>query len=120
MSLADPMVIAIGGSNRSLIRISTQGTNTIYKLQESLQEFVAKVRHTDIKAKGDEPAALRHNMELTWIVYATATAAQIKRRYYFVSELPLGDTDVSLAAGVCGFETANTNANLVKLVNQES
>jgi hypothetical protein len=66
----------------------------------------------------------RHNVEITHTVFPVAPSTlAIVRKFYIVLENQQGDTladPVKMAAGLCAWLTASTNANLTKLVNFES
>lgn len=122
---ADPAVISINGVNKSLNRISGPANGiSEYLLRSATDEYRLTVRNTSRTEKGTGVKFDRHNVELIHTVFAVAPATiSTVRKTYAVIENQQGDTltdPTYVAAGVCGFLTATSNANITKLMNNES
>lgn len=73
MAIPNPLVITINSVAKNLPRINMDNYGSEYYLQEALQEFRVKIRHSQENPQADGSQYDRHNVELTQTVYATAT-----------------------------------------------
>lgn len=122
---ADPAVISINAVNKSLNRISgpVNGISE-YQLRSATDEYRLTIRNTSRTEKVTGVKVDRHNVELIHTVFpvAPATIATV-RKSYCVIENQEGDTLLDptyVAAGMFTFLTASSNANITKLMNDES
>lgn len=120
MSFSDTITLTVGGASKALGMISRLGMTATYRLQEATGEYVLKIRHTEIAAKGSRSARSRHNVDLTYKVYATPTTAEVVDQFYTVMDMPSGASNVNLANAVSAWLIATSNAALLKLLNFES
>lgn len=129
MSIADPAVVTVNAVAKNLVRISFDGNSSSYRLRSATDEFTLNIRNTSYTRKSATAGApgklvYRHNAELVQTVYAVAPAtANSTRRVYVVIENEQGDTladPTYVAAGLLAFLTAGANANIAKMLNDES
>lgn len=121
---ADPAVVAINGSNKSLVRINQDGYSSEYLLRSATNEYRLKIRNSSRVVKGTGKVIERHSADLTETVFPVAPAtASTLRKVYVVIENEQGDTlvdPVYNAAGLLAFLTASSSANITKMLNSES
>lgn len=123
--LGDSIVVTLGGSGgtaRTLTKINQDNFSAEYLGREAsgLDEIRLRVRHTKETAKNGATALDRHNFVLTQTVFATPTAPEITREFYFVMRALPSDAAASvvdLAEAVTYWATA---ANLGKILGWES
>lgn len=120
MAFADPLPLTIGGSLKNLVRIDSGKYMSEYLLSEATQEYRAVIRSQDLKEEVDGRRKVRHNISVTWTVFATATTSVLTRTasmsitHYKGDDATLFD-DVAIAnAGLI------TVTNVGKLNNYES
>lgn len=122
--LADPTTITINGSGKALVRINQDGYSSEYLLRTTTEEFRLKIRNTSRFDKARGVQVDRHNAELVHTIFPVAPATlSVVRKSYFVFENQIGDTvadPVLELAGLMAWATASTNANLTKMVGNES
>lgn len=122
---ADPAVIAINAVNKSLARVSgpMNGTSE-YLLRSATDEYRLVVRNTKRTDKSTGAKFDRHNIELTQTVFPVAPSETATiRKAYVVFENQEGDTltdPTYVTNGILSFLTAGSNANITKLLNNES
>nr|UJQ85267.1 MAG: hypothetical protein 2 [Leviviridae sp.] len=121
---ADPAVITINGVAKSLTRINQDGYSSEYVLRNALDEYRLFIRNKPRIDKKRGVSLDRHEVDLIHTIFpvAPATTSTI-RKVYAVVENQQGDTltdPVLTAAGLFGYLTATSNANLTKLMNSES
>lgn len=122
---ADPAVISINAVNKSLNRTSgpVNGVSE-YHLRSATDDYKLVVRNTKRLDKALGVTFDRHNVELTHTVFPVAPAlTPVVRKAYVVFENQEGDTltdPTYVTAGILGFLTASSNANITKLLNNES
>lgn len=124
MAFADPAsVTPTGGSAQSLIRLWNDGTNSLYKKSETLGNWTLNIRNSQYVKKNGTVTS-RHNAELIHTIYPVAPATKsVVRKAYVTFETEQGDTiadSVAETGGLLAFLTASTNANLLKMTNDES
>lgn len=118
--IGDTIGITVNAVAKTLVKINQDGYASEYFLKEATQEFRMKIRNSYDKPAADGSKVQRHNVELTQVVYATSTTAEITRRSYVVITHGNADDAVSigyLQSALNGFMTA---ANVTKLTNFES
>lgn len=122
--LADPTTITINGVGKALVRINQDGYSSEYLLRSATEEYRLKVRNNTRYDKARGVQIDRHNAELIHTIFPVAPATlSVIRKSYFVFENQNGDTvtdPVLELAGLCAWATASTNANLTKMVGNES
>jgi len=116
--LGNTQVLTIAGSAKTLTLINQDQYGAEYYLRESTQEFRMKIRHS--YAKGDNGQQPRHNVELTRVVFATATTPKYIDKDYRVRQADDGRSTVDLAAALNAWEVASTNAMLTRMEGFES
>jgi hypothetical protein len=129
MSISDPATLTVNAVPKALNRISFDGNSSSYRLRSSTDEFTLNIRNTSYtrsSSKAGAPGKLvyRHNAEFVQTVYAVApSTANTTRRAYVVIENEQGDTladPTYVAAALLAFLTASSNANIAKMLNDES
>jgi hypothetical protein len=119
MAFSDPLSITVNSVAKSLARIdSGNNYSSEYFLSETTGEYTVKIRHSQFQKDG--VVMDRHNVELTYVLYATATTKAFTRKVYTVIENERSDVkaDVGfLAAAEVAFLSAG---NVTKLLNRES
>jgi len=120
----DPQTVTINAVAKVLQKINQDKYSSEYLLRSSTEEYRLFIRNTSYLDKKRGVTIDRHNVELRHTVFPVAPATlSIIRKVYFVVENQQGDTltdPVLEAAGLFVWATASTNANLTKLMNQES
>lgn len=121
---ADPQVVTINGVARSLTRINQDGYSSEYLLRGPTTEHRMTIRNSSYPDKKRGVMIDRHNVEYVHTVFPVAPSTlATKRKVYVVIENQQGDTledPTNYAAGLFNWLTANTNANITKLMNFES
>lgn len=87
MSIANPLVITLGGSGgtaKSLVRVTQDNYGSEYLLRESTQEFRATIRHSKDTVGANALPLERHTMKFTWTVYGSAGEPDTIREVYTV------------------------------------
>lgn len=124
MALADPAVVTIGGTGRSMTRVKQDGYNSEYRLVSATDQYVLNIRNSTYLDKKRGVSINRHNVDLTQTIFPVAPATlSTVRHCYVVVENQQGDTltdPVNFASGLLTFLTATSGANLTKLMNFES
>lgn len=116
--LGNTIALTIAGASKTLTLINNDSYGSEYYLRESTQEFRMKIRHS--KAKVNSVSVDRHNVELTRLVFATASTPEYEDKTYSVRQCVPGRTTVDLASAVDAWETATSNAKLTAMENWES
>lgn len=98
---------------KTLYKIDTPSHASEYLFKDATEQYVVKVRHTKTNAGFD-----RHNVEATHTVWEVpGTSPEIVRKAYSVIEQVPSDEDDGLAAALCSFMTASTNAVIAELMD---
>jgi hypothetical protein len=84
VSIANPLVITINGTDYNLIRINMDNYGSEYLYSGSTFELRMKIRHSKEKLVPGSAQIDRHNVELTQTVYPTADSPAIVRQAYAV------------------------------------
>jgi hypothetical protein len=113
--LGDTFVLPHADGNITCVKINQDSFGSVYRYVSSTQRVVVTVKHSTTKSGKD-----RHNVEVVQTVFATAVAAEIVRKHYFVLENDPSDTDVKLLDATCDWLIATAGANISKLINWES
>jgi len=104
MSFADPAVVTINGSAKSLVRIRQDNYSSEYRLTTSTDEYRLNVRNDTRFDKKRGVSIDRHNVEVIQTVFPVAPATlSTVRKCYLVVENQKGDTltdPVNVAAGL--------------------
>jgi hypothetical protein len=120
----DPAALTVNAVAKNLVRVNQDGYSTEYRLRSATDEFRLNVRNSSYIDKKRGGRVDRHNVELIQEVFPVAPATKSTiRKVYLVLENDTSDTltdPTYLAAALCGFLTASSNANIVKLLNWES
>jgi hypothetical protein len=97
MTIPNPLVITVNAVAKNLPRINSDNYGSEYYLQETLQEFRVKIRHSrEAKPVGGALQVERHNVELTHTVYATSTTPAITVTEYVVIRNDANNTAVNM------------------------
>jgi hypothetical protein len=119
---ADPSVITINAVAKNLIRINQDGYSSEYLLKEATGEYRLRIRNSSYtdKSRGGKKVD-RHNVELTYTIYAVAPAVYpTVRKDYHVFEMDVGDDAALMGKLVAGLSAFVTEANAAKMLNFES
>lgn len=118
---ADPAVLTVNSVAKNLVRINQDRYSSEYLLRSATEEFRLFIRNTSRTDRQRGVSIDRHNVELVHTVFPVApSVTSTIRKAYFVFENQAGDTltdPVHDALALTGFLT---QANLNRLVNQES
>jgi hypothetical protein len=118
---ADPAVVTINGSNKSLVRINQDRYSSEYLHRTATEEYRMIVRNNTRTDRARAVKVDRHNVELTHTVFPVAPSTRSYiRKTYVVIENEQGDTLTDpqyVASGLFAYLTA---ANITKLENFES
>jgi len=117
--LGDTLSVTISGSAKVLPKIKDGTYDSEYLLRESLQEYRAKVRHSNAKDTNGVVQD-RHNVEFTVKVFATSSTPEYIDKMYFVLQSNAGRSVAAIAAGVFNWAIASSNAQMIKLEGWES
>lgn len=121
---ADPTTVTIDGDAHVLVKINQDAYSSEYLLRSTTDEYRLRIRNNSFLDKKRNVMMDRHNVELIQTIFPVAPATlSTVRKTYFVLENQQGDTladPVDQAAGLFGWATASTSANLTKLMNFES
>jgi len=79
-----------------------------------------RLRHSEIPAKGSQPAKERHNVEIIKTTFATSTVPEYTEKVYVVAEQLASNSSVELLDALADWLIATSNANTVKLLNWET
>jgi hypothetical protein len=118
----DSFVIPHADGDITCVKINQDQYSSEYRFRDSTQQVTVKVRHSALKkpVDGCDLPPDRHNVELTQLVFATDTVAQIFRKVYIVVEQTPNDTDVKLVDAMADWLIASVNANITSLLQWES
>lgn len=120
---ADPAVLTVNGSGKSLIKVNQDKYSSEYRLRSATELYSLFIRTTTYTKKNGVMTE-RHNIEFSHTVFAVAPSVlPVVRKCYLVLENEQGDTladPIYEASALCTFLTASTNANLTKMLNGES
>lgn len=120
MAFADPLALTLNGAAKNLVRIDSGKYTSEYLLSEAAHEYRAIIRTQELGIEIDGRRKVRHNISVTWTVFATATTPVITRTASFSITHYKGDDVTAFddaALAVAGLVTA---PNVVKLNNYES
>lgn len=121
MTIANPLVLAYDGNNKSLNRINQDGYGSEYYLREATQDFRFIIRHSVESPRKDGTVFERHNCELTHTVFSTdPTVPDLVEQIYFVLRNTKADpaaTVAKLGDMMVAFETNTHFQDLVAWTN---
>lgn len=112
------LVLPQVGGNITLVKINQDAYSSEYMFRTALTQYNAKIRHSKVKVGAVEYD--RHNFEVVQVTFATATAAEFKRKFYFVYEHLPADTSVDLGDAVADLAILTADAFLISLFGWES
>jgi hypothetical protein len=116
---ADPISVTVNTVAKSLVRINQDQYSSEYFLREATGEYTVRIRHSTFVRAG--VTVDRHNIEITNVLYATATAASITRKAYVILENSRDDTVADpgyILTALADFIKASGVVS--KLINRES
>jgi hypothetical protein len=117
----DPAVVTVNAVAKNLVRINQDTYSSEYMLRTATDEFKLNIRNTSRTDKSKKLRVDRHNVELTQTVYPVAPSTRSYfRKAYLVFENEEGDTLTDpqyIVGALCAFMS---NANIQRLINQES
>lgn len=120
----DPASITpTGGSAQALVFIDRDNLKSRYQLRETLGDWQLNIRNSQYTKKNGKVTE-RHSIDLTHTIYAVAPATvPTVRKVYLVFENEQGDViadSVAEVGGLLAFLSASTNANVTKLIGNQS
>lgn len=118
--LGDTITITINAVAKILTKVNQDGYASEYRLNETLSQFVLRVRHTKDRVSAGSKERHRHQVTLTETVLATATAPQFDRVSQITLVSNFDDPAANQGYNQVGLEAWGTQANIVKLVGWES
>lgn len=116
MSIVNPMVVPVNGTNYNLNRINQDAFGSEYYYRGATFDLRLKIRHSKEKVSSDGVVFDRHNMELTQTVYATSTTPVIVRQAYSVFRNGSLDDATTASYLYQGLVDISTDANLGDLI----
>lgn len=121
MALTDPQVITVATVAQTLNKVATPTpTSTLYRKDDGSLELL--VSH-QVTAKRTRSVARANSAKISADPLTTVNLRATASLYFVVDRLNVGFTNTELkdtAAGLLTWLTANSNANLIKMLNQES
>jgi hypothetical protein len=121
---ADPLSITIDGVAKTLVRINQDSYSSEYLLRLTTGEYRLRIRNSSYLDKKRNVPIDRHNVEFVQTIFPVAPATlSTVRKTYVVVENQQGDSlegSVLHAAAICYWLIMSDEANLTKLMNQES
>lgn len=111
-----PTVVTINTVDHDFTRQNQDDGNSRWFNQpaDTLSEQLMRIRHSEHKANSSYGATFRrHNVELTRLIYPTATEVQRFRKQYITFERELGDVDLHDLKALCNWVLTGTNADLL-------
>lgn len=117
--LANTLTVTINSVAKVLTRINQDNFSSQYQLVSATEKLVLKIRHSTEKQNGYSYD--RHNVELSWLIYATSTVLE---QHYVASQTfktrAIANNDPTvLAQEVAGLATL-VNAQATAMVQGES
>jgi hypothetical protein len=118
--LGNTLTLPVTGGDIVMTKVNQDQYSSEYRFRNGTHQYVAKIRHTTVKANGSVAAKERHNFEVVQTVFAAGAVPEFERKFYFVMEHIPSDTSVANADAVADLVIASSNAFMVSLVNWES
>lgn len=118
--LGSTLTLPQAGGDIVMTKINQDLYSSEYMFRNSTSRYVAKIRHTKVKATATRPEYERHNFEVVQTIFANGAVPEYERKFYFVYEVLASDTSVALPDAISDLEIASSNAFLVSLMNWES
>jgi hypothetical protein len=119
--LGSTLTIPQVGGDKVLVKISEQNYSSEYLLRATLDEYRARIRHTEVGPTAARPYKVdRHNFEIVHKIFQAGDVPEYERKFYFVIETKPGDAATALADAVADLMIASSNAFLVSLNGWES
>lgn len=112
MSFGATLTITVNAVAKVLNRINQDNYGSEYALLEALEEYRVKIRHSKEAVEADGRYFDRHNVEVTHIIYATATEPEVKRVDYVVIRNRYNDDKTSAGYLLAGFIDYLDNATV--------
>lgn len=116
MSFSDPQTVTVNSVDKTLARISVEGTQSVYANSDSAYQL--KLAHTVAKSRHRVLARLDHT-EIAADPLTSENASQKLGVYLVIDEPQFGFTDAEIDNDVQGFITWLSSANVLKLLAQE-
>jgi hypothetical protein len=110
MSFGSTLTVTVNAVAKVLNRINQDNYGSEYALLAALEEYRVLIRHSKITRAGK--TFDRHNVQITHIVYATSTVAEIERRCYIVFENAYNDDKTLMGYLTAGFVDYVDNATV--------
>lgn len=118
--LGNTLTLPQAGGDIVLTKVNQDQYSSVYRFRNSTTMYVAKIRHTTVKATASSVEKERHNFEVVQTIFAAGDVPQYERKFYFVHEHVPSDTSVALADAVADLAILTSNAFLNSLVAWES
>jgi hypothetical protein len=121
MTLANPIVITLNGTDYNLPKINLDNYGSEYLYSGTTFELRLKIRHTKEAVKSGQAAQIdRHNVELTQTVYPTADSPAITRQAYAVLRNGYNDDKTAASYLDQGLVDFLTDAHLADVISWQS
>lgn len=121
--LGSTFVLPQAGGDITLKLINQDGYSSEYfvKAVDGLSQYRVRIRHTRTSPTTARPATYdRHNLEVVQTIFATASAPEYERKFYFVIEHLPSDVNLALYDAVADKIILSSNALLTGLLGWES
>jgi lysozyme family protein len=116
--LANTLTVTINSVAKILVRVNQDSFSSQYQLKTATESLILRIRNTTERSNGF--GYDRHNVELSWLIYATATDVE---KHYVVSQTfrcrTIGSDPVVLTQTVAGLATL-VNAQAAAISGGES
>lgn len=116
----DTLVLSIGGTSTTFVKINQDNFAAVYQHKSETALSRISIRHTQTNGRNGNPPRDRHNFEIVRTVFATGEVPEKVSKSYFVVEVSPDDLSIDLPVAMASWASANSGANLLKLLNWES
>lgn len=112
MAFGATLTITVNAVAKVLNRINQDNYGSEYYLRSTTEEYRVKIRHSKESPLADGRQFDRHNVEVSYVLFATTTTPEV-RRYDSFTNRTLGSDDITVAGYLfAGFATYMTNATV--------
>lgn len=113
MAFGSTLTLTINAVAKVLNKINQDNYGSEYYLRSATDEYRVRIRHSKEAPLPDGRRFDRHNIEVTWTVYATPTTAEIVRQCYSITRV-LSNDDLTSAQYLMKGATSYMDGNTVQ------
>jgi phage tail sheath gpL-like len=114
--LGDTITLVHNAGSKVLVKVNQDNYSAEYLLRESLTMFKAKVYHSTVKSNGHR----RHGIELRETTFAAGEVPEFERLTYLITQSKESDANYDLTDSLADFLLVSSNANLIKIIGDQS